>query len=870
MVSIPCKYFAAGRCDKGTRCPFSHSAESALSSTNRQSPCSFFAKGTCTRSPCPFSHDSPAVSSRQICHFWQEGRCSRGPSCNYLHPTNSSNVTTRPVCTFFRKGTCIRGAACHFSHEEPTVCLSMRPGCYPLLTQGQGCSHTNKNENSAEIERTIHDFMHVKFSDGLKIEQLITGFESRQIVVSNLPSNTTKPVLYGLLGNDISIHALKEASPAGSSLTTLVDFPTVEKANAAIEFFNVNKIFGKKVQARQNIRSQDGARGKLNCSTVKIQWPAPSKVAYLKYKTLDFAEKKVAAIDGTTLKGRTVKAKISTAVTTPTVSRRNFYQSKQHSDTQVIVYNLPIDATVENVRRLAGLHEVTLTEPAYNEQEVDVQKHIQTLLAAIGDIETFSVAPILSSDSKRGASVRFVDDKSAESAITALHQKNQEFLGGGCLWVTQEYSLKYNMPLQRFRALETLISRALYTSASSELVHMKTYLNGDPVGIKLSSKESGPLLEFKTTFEKIIQGERFLDSENLLWDDFFLSHHGQDFLRSLHQKHGTLIEVRQKSRSFILFGGSDQSRVEAKEELFQKAKEQKSNRRELKLDPDMFRFLVRGGITEVFAMQGVEAGKLDILNRMLIVEGSKIAADNVARFLMSSSTRLETPLVSGAKECPVCLDETRDEVLLPCGHRYCSLCLKHQILDSRDFPLQCFGSDSTCTALLPLNTLRDFLSAEEEETAVQRALHSFIRIRPDIYKNCPTTDCEQIYRRSATENVTIQCPACVALICSFCCVEHHTGVSCKQFRESKDEEGMLRRWREEKEGRGELVKTCPQCMAWIEKNGGCNHIICASCKAHMCWICDKIFPNGPGVYGHINKEHFNRLFDEDEILRMMA
>jgi len=30
---------------------------------------------------------------------------------------------------------------------------------------------------------------------------------------------------------------------------------------------------------------------------------------------------------------------------------------------------------------------------------------------------------------------------------------------------------------------------------------------------------------------------------------------------------------------------------------------------------------------------------------------------------------------------------------------------------------------------------------------------------------------------------------------------------------------------------------CPKCQATIEKDGGCNHMVCKRCKYDFCWIC---------------------------------
>lgn len=33
------------------------------------------------------------------------------------------------------------------------------------------------------------------------------------------------------------------------------------------------------------------------------------------------------------------------------------------------------------------------------------------------------------------------------------------------------------------------------------------------------------------------------------------------------------------------------------------------------------------------------------------------------------------------------------------------------------------------------------------------------------------------------------------------------------------------------------TKECPKCHSTIEKNGGCNHMACNSCKHDFCWVC---------------------------------
>ncbi len=47
---------------------------------------------------------------------------------------------------------------------------------------------------------------------------------------------------------------------------------------------------------------------------------------------------------------------------------------------------------------------------------------------------------------------------------------------------------------------------------------------------------------------------------------------------------------------------------------------------------------------------------------------------------------------------------------------------------------------------------------------------------------------------------------------------------------------------------GKIVKKCPNCRVWTEKDEGCNHMKCKMCVYDWCWICE----------GHCPPDHFTK------------
>jgi len=81
---------------------------------------------------------------------------------------------------------------------------------------------------------------------------------------------------------------------------------------------------------------------------------------------------------------------------------------------------------------------------------------------------------------------------------------------------------------------------------------------------------------------------------------------------------------------------------------------------------------------------------------------------------------------------------------------------------------------------------------------------------------------------------TVLCK-CGFKFCFKCGEEDHAPASCQ----------MLQQWLDKCKNESETAhwiiantKKCPKCLVRIEKNQGCNHMTCRSCKYEFCWVCD--------------------------------
>ena len=191
-------------------------------------------------------------------------------------------------------------------------------------------------------------------------------------------------------------------------------------------------------------------------------------------------------------------------------------------------------------------------------------------------------------------------------------------------------------------------------------------------------------------------------------------------------------------------------------------------------------------------------------------------------------------------ECEVCYEEINEEDLklnqTECGHLFCTHCwfnyLKTLITEAKVDDIKCMNHD--CKEKMEDEFILKHIS--ENENLIEK--YKKFKKRSEIIKDknkklCPHPNCDSFLPKSNSSKY-VQCENGHEY-CFECLKAPHGKKSCDY-----EIENQFMIWK-----KGKRVKRCPRCQMYTEKNEGCNHMTCASCKYQWCWLCE-----GEYKYGH--------------------
>ena len=208
--------------------------------------------------------------------------------------------------------------------------------------------------------------------------------------------------------------------------------------------------------------------------------------------------------------------------------------------------------------------------------------------------------------------------------------------------------------------------------------------------------------------------------------------------------------------------------------------------------------------------------------------------------------------------CAICLEDTNEGNRLQCGHFCCDNCmynyLKTEIESAKVAKLQCFIRD--CDYVLN----EDFILSQLRGNKILIDKYKVFKQRAEIFlskdkKFCPEPDCNSYLQQSKDKYV--QCEN-GHKYCYICLKKWHGKSPCD---EELDKDFQI--WKKDK-----VVKQCPRCKIYTEKNEGCNHMTCTECKYQWCWLCEGEYQEGHFRRGTCNGLQFakiNFLSEKDKV-----
>ncbi|KAF0296934.1 putative E3 ubiquitin-protein ligase ariadne-2 [Amphibalanus amphitrite] len=189
-------------------------------------------------------------------------------------------------------------------------------------------------------------------------------------------------------------------------------------------------------------------------------------------------------------------------------------------------------------------------------------------------------------------------------------------------------------------------------------------------------------------------------------------------------------------------------------------------------------------------------------------------------------------------ECPVCAcaQPPNEYRALACRHHFCQSCwrmhFETQIMQGISLGIECMARH--CNILVPEDFVVSLVTKPGLRSRYQQyAFADYIRSQPQL-RFCPGPNCPIIIRAVEPKAKRVVCSKCKTSFCFRCGIDYHAPADCETVKK------WLTKCADDSETANYIsanTKDCPKCHICIEKNGGCNHMQCFSCKFEFCWMC---------------------------------
>ena len=192
-------------------------------------------------------------------------------------------------------------------------------------------------------------------------------------------------------------------------------------------------------------------------------------------------------------------------------------------------------------------------------------------------------------------------------------------------------------------------------------------------------------------------------------------------------------------------------------------------------------------------------------------------------------------------DCNICGDSYPENEFIKydkCKDSYCSDCwlnyVKGKIENGIVEKINCMNYN--CKEILSKEFILSIINSDKNLILKYNKFIKRLEILNDSKKKfCPYPECDSYAEEN--KNKIVSCKN-GHKFCFKCLKNHNEKTNCEDEMDNDFKIWMKNR----------IVKRCPKCRLWTEKNEGCNHMTCSQCRAQLCWLCGQFYePN------HFNK-----------------
>ncbi|KLO16123.1 hypothetical protein SCHPADRAFT_848554 [Schizopora paradoxa] len=814
--------------------PIATSPESV--STEDYAGCDFDERQSCF--PLPFD-GANAESTSAVVHLRNTSVDERNKTCE-----NNQGGTNVTKCMYCVLGLC-DGQRCRVQSSVST-------------TVPEKVSNTDERKDH-ERERLRQELivklfsrMKVSVGPGMQISEIAAADESSSIIIANLPSFVAEDgirnicIRFGTV-NSVRMIGRDRIKTSDDPLSAKVDFENISQAKKATKKLNGAKRFFSVLRVYNCLPGwgEDPAVGLLSNSLVRIDIPAPGRTVFLGYSSVTEAQLAIATMHGTSVKGKIVTASIYEGL--PRIG-----------ESTVKLECLPDDIREEEIRSFSRSNgQILFGRTVYNSISAATSE-LRPYFEEHGEIIKFDFPSSTSpKDGRLNGLLQFSSPDAASAACSFLNGRRFACIGNEKLYVTHLHAISY------------VVTPPIFVAIRSSIYFLQDVARWHNVQLLVSSKDDigrtrikllgggslNVLKRVKDPVEHLLAGQKVQMQSGPVWDVFFGSRVGTEFLCDVARYTGSYIRA-DRYKGYITVWGSSRACAQASRNIIDKAVELQSTRTfSIPFVPGMVSKLLSKDFLAIQDMLGEHNVELDLSMRCLRIRGTQLQYRSATALLQGRRAFAyhgDGPLVLTDEVCPICLSPVIEPVTLECAHKTCKSCLARYVSSSvthRSFPIKCLGDDASCTELIPASLCRRIVPPDEFIKVVEASFHSYTAARPHEFRRCPSENCAQVYKlQNESDSRSLQCPSCLVRVCPYCHEEEHPGYQCVGM--VKEDERLYKQWKDEHD-----VHPCPTCHADIEKVAGCNHMTCSQCKTHICWICFATFADGSDVYKHMGNIH---------------